>query len=198
MLVAGRALQAVRRGRRRLRARRGRRRRRAQAARARARRRRPDLRRHPLGTAINQDGRTPAITVPSAEAQEALLRDGARCGRARAGRRPGTSRRTAPARRSATRSRRGASARARRPRAAGGRCVIGSVEDATSATSRPRPGIAGLIKAALALQHRAGPAEPQLRAARTRRSTSTALRLRVPTRARAVARTATARRRSRA
>ena len=103
--VAGRPLPGVRRRRQRLRPQRGRRRRRAQAPVAGPRRRRPRSTRSSAAPRVNQDGRTHGLTVPSQEAQEALLRQACGAGRRRARAGSATSRHTAPARRSATRSR---------------------------------------------------------------------------------------------
>ena len=77
----------------------------AEAAGGRARRRRHHPRRHP-GSAINNDGSAKVgYTAPSVDGQAAVIAAGARRGRRRRRRPSATSRRTAPARRWATRSR---------------------------------------------------------------------------------------------
>ena len=150
---AGRPLQGVRRARRRLRPRRGRRRGRAQAAVARARRRRSRCYCVIRGSAINNDGLSNGLTAPNPQAQEAVMRR--RCASARRRRRATstTSRRTAPARCSAIRSRPARSARVLgAARAADRPLLIGSVKT-NIGHLEAAAGVAGLIKVALALQH---------------------------------------------
>ena len=57
------------------------------------------------GSAVNQDGRSSGLTVPNGPAQEALIADALQSAGVASGRCVGTSKRTARAPRSATRSR---------------------------------------------------------------------------------------------
>ncbi len=83
------------------------------------------------GSAVNQDGRSSGLTAPNGPAQEAVDARGARRWRGRPRPASTTSRRTAPARRSAIRSRCSALGRCARRRARGGAAA------ARSARSRP-------------------------------------------------------------
>ena len=91
------------------------------------------------GTAVNQDGRTTGLTVPSARAQAGDAARRARARGCRAARRCSTSRRTAPGRRSATRSRRARIGAVLATGRAAGRPLPRSARSRrTSATSRRR------------------------------------------------------------
>ena len=152
-------------------------------------RRRPRSTRVIRGTAVNQDGRTHGLTVPSGRAQESVLREALPHGRDRARRRSqyveahGTGTPVGdPIEAGAL------GTRPRRGRPPGSRCVIGSVKT-NIGHLEAAAGIAGLIKAALALQHRSIPPQPALRGARTRDiDFDAACRLRVAAAARALAR----------
>jgi acyl transferase domain-containing protein/acyl carrier protein len=106
-----------------------------------------------LGTAANQDGRTPGITVPSGAAQEALMKEAFR----RAGVSPGQVR-YMEAHGTGTAVGDPIEARALGAvlgidRPAGDRCLVGSVKT-NIGHLEAASGIAGLIKAALCLKHR--------------------------------------------
>ena len=106
------------------------------------------------GTAMNQDGRTPGMTVPSQEAQEALLRAGVPRRRRRAGVDP--VRRGPRHRHPRGRPDRGpgpGTGPVRWPARAIEPCLIGSVKT-NIGHLEAGAGIAGLIKVALALYHR--------------------------------------------
>ena len=148
--------------RQRLRPRRGRRRRRAQAACAPRTRDGDRVYAVIRGSAVNKDGRSNGLTAPNRRRR----RRAARCARpapASHPQRSTTSRRTAPAPRSAIRSRPTrsppCSAATARP---DGRCASARSRP-TSAISKPRPASAGLIKAALALRNRWIPASLHFR-----------------------------------
>ena len=164
--------------RRRLRPQRGRRRRRAQAAVRRPRRRRSASTRVIRGSAVNNDGRSSGSwRRPAGRGQEELLRRPI----ADAGVDPGDVQlRRGP--RHGHRGRRSGRARAlggpRRGRAAGQPCRVGSVKTNIGHTEGAA-GIAGLIKVALALQHREIPASLHFES-RTRPSRGTSCRSTIP------------------
>jgi acyl transferase domain-containing protein/acyl carrier protein len=106
-----------------------------------------------LGTAANQDGRTPGITVPSGAAQEALMKEAFR----RAGVSPGKVR-YMEAHGTGTPVGDPIEARALGAvlgidRPAGDRCIVGSVKT-NIGHLEAASGVAGLIKAVLCLEHR--------------------------------------------
>ena len=118
-----------------------------------------------LGTGVNSDGRTIGLSLPSEAAQSALIRTVY----ARAGVAPTIShfsRCTAPAPRPATRSRPPRSA-ALSARAGATPLPIGSVKT-NIGHLEPASGMAGLIKAALALERGIVPPIAALRSPRTR------------------------------
>ena len=161
-------------------ARRGRRHRGAQAPARRRARRRPHLRRDQAASGVASDGRGVGVMAPRLDGEVLALRAGLRVGRRRPRAPSGSSRRTAPARRWATRTEIQALARVFGARAEPGAwCALGSVKSMIG-HAMPAAGIAGLIKAALALHHKVLPptlnvrgAQPGARAGDARRSTST-------------------------
>ena len=117
------------------------------------------------GTAMNQDGRTPGMTVPSQEAQEALSAPGLPRRAVSRRRRSSMSRPTAPAPRWAIRSRPvpwdgscPTAGRRSRP------CLIGSVKT-NIGHLEAGAGIAGLIKVAAGAAPSPHPRQPALRSA---------------------------------
>jgi acyl transferase domain-containing protein len=107
------------------------------------------------GTAINQDGRTVGLTVPSADAQASMIREtlaeaGVSPGEVQYVEAHGTGTPTGDPVEAA------ALGRVFGEREAGNPCVIGSVKT-NIGHLEAAAGIAGLVKAALALQHRAIP-----------------------------------------
>ena len=152
----------------------------AEAAGRRPARRRPDLRGDPRRSARRATARGSAVYAPSAAGQVEGAAAGVRAGGRLARRRSSWSRRTAPARRSATRpSWRPWPRSTARRRPEGTWCALGSVKSQIGHT-KAAAGAAGLIKAALALHHKVLPPtikvdRPIERLARraTRRSTST-------------------------
>ena len=105
------------------------------------------------GSAVNQDGRSNGLTAPNGPAQEAVIREALAGAGLTPARRRATSKRTAPAPRSAIRSRCGRSARCSAPGGPpSGRSMIGSVKT-NIGHLEAAAGIAGLIKVVLALRH---------------------------------------------
>ena len=133
----------------------------------RGRRRRPRLLRDPRQRGQQRRRRRRADRAQR-QAQEEVLRHGLR--RAPASTPPtcSTSSCTAPAPRSATRSRPPRSARCSGGPRGADRPLRSARSRPTSATWRARPGIAGLLKVVLASSTGELPAEPELRDARTR------------------------------
>jgi acyl transferase domain-containing protein len=132
------------------------------------------------GTALNQDGRTPGMTVPSQEAQEALLHDACRDARVEP-----SAIQSVEAHGTGTRVGDPIEARALGQVLSDGRrddqpCVIGSVKT-NIGHLEAAAGIAGLIKVALALHHRQIPGNLHFDRPNPDIDWS-ALRLRVPTR----------------
>ncbi len=106
------------------------------------------------GSAVNQDGRSSGLTAPNALSQESVIRTALANAGVEPARISTTSRRTAPAPRSVTRSRR---AHSLRP-SAGARSparplLVGSVKT-NIGHLESAAGVAGVIKVVLALQHR--------------------------------------------
>ena len=130
-----------------------------------------------LGTAVNNDGAGQG-RLHRAERRRAGRghRPGARRGRRRPAHASATSRRTAPAPRSATRSRSPRSPACSAADTDDARLVRHRLGEVQHRPPRRRRRRGRLIKTVLALEHGADPADHQLRAARTRRSTSTTAR----------------------
>ena len=95
------------------------------------------------GSAVNQDGASGGLTVPTRTAQVAVVREARRPGRAGRRATSTTSRRTAPARRSATRSRCARSPRRSAPGAGPTTRCCSARPRPTSATWRRRPASSG-------------------------------------------------------
>ena len=111
---------------------------------------------------INQDGRSGGLTAPNGPAQEAVIRAALAAARRRRRRRSATSRRTAPARRSATRSRCTRWRRRWAPGAAPPRRWRSARSRPTSATSRRPPASPACSRWCSRSQHARDPAAPAL------------------------------------